>query len=88
MKQVKLWMELQPMTYEYLNKEIDTFGHEYPVEIPTTPLLFTLIIVTIRDNSCDDNRYHKVVERKTRDERSKRVGKISSSGGLYKIQTN
>ena len=47
MKQVKLWTELQPMTYEYLNKEIDTFGHEYPVEIPTMPLLFTLIIVTI-----------------------------------------
>ena len=44
---MKLWTELQPMTYEYLNKEIDTFGHEYPVEIPTTPLLFTLIIVTI-----------------------------------------
>ena len=47
MKQVKLWMELQPMTYEYLNKEIDTFGHEYPVEIPTMPLPFTLIIVTV-----------------------------------------
>ena len=47
MKQVKLWTELQPMTFEYLNKKIDTFGHEYPVEIPTTPLLLTLIIVTM-----------------------------------------
>ena len=47
MKQVKLWTELQPMTFEYLNKKIDTFGHEYPVEIPTKPLLLTLIIVTM-----------------------------------------
>ena len=40
-------MKPQVVKYEYLNKEIDTFSHEYPVEIPTMPLLFTLIIVTV-----------------------------------------
>ena len=46
-KQVKTWTDLQPMTYDYLNYKIETFGYEYPLEIPTKPMLLALIIVTL-----------------------------------------
>ena len=39
--------ELQPMTYDFLNQKIDMFDDNYPLEIPTKPLLVLLIIVTI-----------------------------------------
>ena len=46
-KQVKTWPGLQAMTYKYLNEKIETFGYDYPWEIPTKPLLLTLIAVTL-----------------------------------------
>ena len=46
-REVKTWAELQPMTYDFLNQKIDMFDDNYPLEIPTKPLLVLLIIVTI-----------------------------------------
>ena len=46
-REVKTWAELQPMTYDFLNQKIDMFDENYPLEIPTKPLLVLLIIVTI-----------------------------------------
>ena len=46
-REVKTLAELQPMTYDFLNQKIDMFDDNYPLEIPTKPLLVLLIIVTI-----------------------------------------
>ena len=46
-REVKMWAELQPMTYDNLNQKIDMFDDNYPLEIPTKPLLLLLIVVTL-----------------------------------------